>query len=134
MARTSIPVSANHITGYLNHISYSAKVWQGKLWWIKHKQNFDEQNFDKFIVGFIGETLRGRLFVKFVKVFHHQTFVPYGSSSVFISIIWQERSVLYWLNVDEVCTRSQLCGSSGTCLDCCQEFKSLLAWDLFYIQ
>ena len=28
---------------------------------MEHAQNFDEQNFDKLIVGFIGETLRGKV-------------------------------------------------------------------------
>ena len=28
-----------------------------KLGRMKHKQNFDEQNFDELIIGFIGETL-----------------------------------------------------------------------------
>ena len=52
-------------------------------------RNFDEQNFDELIVVFIGKALTGKrlegktlmnrwLFVKFVKVFPHQTFALYG--------------------------------------------------------
>ena len=49
-----------------------------------HTQNFDKQNFDKLIVGSIGETLRGKvnreklmnhqplIFCQIAKVFHHQ--------------------------------------------------------------
>ena len=57
-------------------------------------RNFDEQNFDELIVSFIGKALTGKRlegktltnrwpFVKFVKVFPHQTFVLYG-----IQFLW----------------------------------------------
>ena len=53
-------------------------------------RNFDEQNFDELIVGFIGKALTGKRlegktltnfwpFVKFVKVSPHQTFALYGT-------------------------------------------------------
>ena len=48
---------------------------------MEHTLNFDGQNFDKIIVGIIGETLYSREiltnrqpFVKFAKLFHCQTF------------------------------------------------------------
>ena len=54
-----------------------------------HARNFDEQNFDELIVGFIGKALTGKRlegktltnrwpFVKFIKVSPRQTFVLYG--------------------------------------------------------
>ena len=54
---------------------------------MNHSQKFAEQDFDKLLNGFKGETLRDKgkslmnckLFVKFVKVFHHRTFALYSS-------------------------------------------------------
>ena len=58
-----------------------------------HTRKIDKCNFDKSIVGFIGKALTGKrlegktltnhwLFVKFVKVFPHQTFALYGNSLI----------------------------------------------------
>ena len=60
---------------------------------------FDEQNFDELIVAFIGKVLTGKRlegktltnhspFVKFVRLFHRQSFVLYGNViSVMYAII-----------------------------------------------
>ena len=37
------------------------KFDEEKLWQMGHGWNFGEQNFDELIVGFIGETLRGKV-------------------------------------------------------------------------
>ena len=58
---------------------------------IEHVKNFDEQNFDELIIAFIrkvltGKGLEGKIlmnrspFVKFVKLFHRQSFTLYSSS------------------------------------------------------
>ena len=55
---------------------------------IKNVRNFDEQNFDELIVAFIGKVLTGKRlegktltncspFVKFVRLFHRQSFALY---------------------------------------------------------
>ena len=60
---------------------------------MNHSQNFDEQNLDELIVGFKGGTLSEEgwwknfdklLVIRFIKVFHCQTFVlaSYGYHAV----------------------------------------------------
>ena len=40
------------------YILYGIKAWQGKTLTVEHTPNFDEQNFDELIIGFIEGTLR----------------------------------------------------------------------------